>query len=64
MINADELAICKRRGHDLFGIGMQDTWRQCKWCGIWIREVHTLEEREDEPPHDEQNPFVKIQRKG
>jgi hypothetical protein len=59
MINADELAICKRRGHDSippFG----DGWTQCKWCGIWHRVVRTIEEREDEPPKDEQNPLGKL----
>jgi hypothetical protein len=33
---------------------------QCKWCGMWLRELHTIEEREDEPPQDEQSPFEKF----
>ncbi len=57
MINAEELAICKRRGHEasLFSYG----WSPCKWCGLWLREVRAIEEREDEPPEDEQAPFAK-----
>jgi hypothetical protein len=46
MINPEELAICRRRGHSLrFGKG----WSQCKWCGLWLREQCTIEERADEP---------------
>ena len=58
MINPEELAICKRRGHDAAGLG--DGWRRCKWCGIWQREVSRIEECEDEPPKDEQDPFGKF----
>ena len=35
MINAEELAICKRRGHNPeagFGMG---GWVQCVSCGMW-----------------------------
>ena len=58
MVNRDELAICKRRGHDGL-VGFGDGWTRCKWCGLWLRAVRTIEEREDEPPKDEQNPFAK-----
>jgi hypothetical protein len=53
MINAEELAICRRRGHsdDFFGKG----WRKCKWCGMWSRQVTSIEEREYEPPEAEQD---------
>jgi len=60
MINPDELAICRRRGHDAGILG--EGWSQCRWCGIWLREVRTIEEREDEPPENEQNPFGKLLR--
>jgi hypothetical protein len=61
MINAEELAICKRRGHgvDLFG----DKWKPCKWCGTWLRLLRTVQEREDEPPLDEQDPLHSLTRK-
>lgn len=62
MIDAAELAICKRRGHEAAGVGMTEGWSQCKWCKTWLREVRTIEEREDEPPQDEQNSFGKIRR--
>lgn len=55
MINAEELAICKRRGHNSQGAAYG--WAQCKWCGTWLREVTTLEEREDEPPENEKSIF-------
>ena len=45
MVNRKELAICKLRGHDALTI--DDAWRQCKWCGLWLRKVITIEERED-----------------
>jgi hypothetical protein len=28
-------------------------WSQCKWCGLRLRPVRTMEEREDDPPEDE-----------
>jgi hypothetical protein len=60
MINAEELAICRRRGH---GVSlMTESWIKCKWCGMWLREVRKVEEREDEPPQDQQNPLGKLLR--
>lgn len=53
MIKPEELVICKRRGHTP-GLGVRVGWTQCKWCGMWLREVHTTEEREEAPPEDEQ----------
>jgi hypothetical protein len=46
MVDQTELEICRRRGHSgaqLLG------WTQCAWCGTWLREVTTTEEREDDP---------------
>ena len=54
MINRKELAICKRRGHDP-GVWLHQGWVQCKWCEVWLREVRTIEEREDTPPVADQN---------
>ena len=50
-INPEELAMCKRRDHDIPMLGT--AWKQCGWCGAWVREVHTIEGREDDPPEDE-----------
>lgn len=58
MINPEELAICKRRGHQPQGSSLCDEyWKKCRWCGMWLREVRTItiEEREDEPPEGEQH---------
>lgn len=63
MINPEELAICKRRGHELAHTWGR-RWKQCKWCGMWLREVRTIEEREDEPPKDEQDPLGSLGRAG
>jgi hypothetical protein len=54
MINIDELAICKCRGHNV-RLGLSSGWVQRKWCGTRVREVCTIEEREDTPSEDEQN---------
>ncbi len=58
-VNKRELAICKRRGHEP---RLDDRWRQCKWCGLWLRAVTTVEEREDEPPRDQQSPLQDLHR--
>lgn len=65
MIDANELAVCKRRGHDA-GLGMRVAWAQCKWCGTWLREVRTIEEREETPPKDQQSslPYVQCKDSG
>jgi hypothetical protein len=62
MIDSEELAICRRRGHGVHG-GFDRYWSKCKWCGIWVREVKTttIEEREDEPPASEQNPLSRLE---
>jgi hypothetical protein len=52
MINPEELAICRKRGHD--PRGHRDKWERCDHCGMWTRTIETREEREDEPPEEEQ----------
>jgi hypothetical protein len=64
MVNPEELAICRRRGHETFYRLVGDRlvgegWKQCKWCGMWVREVHKIEEREDDPPEEQRSPFAK-----
>ena len=59
-INLEELAICRRRGHPDQGLLLRDGWVQCKECGMWIRMVRTIEEREDEPPHEEQDSLKRM----
>jgi hypothetical protein len=54
-VNQEELAICRHRGHDFRAVN-GPMWRRCKWCGTWVRTVTTVEEREDDPPEDEQDP--------
>lgn len=52
MIDPTQLAICKQRGHDPVGDDLR--WVRCKHCGTWTRTVRTVEERESEPPKQEQ----------
>ena len=59
MINPEELELCKRRGHNT-GVGLGKDWAQCKFCGIWLRQV--VEEREDEPPTADLDPMVRLSR--
>ena len=59
MVKPRELAICKRRGHA--GVSLDGGWRQCKWCGMWLRTVTTIEEREDAPPAKERSVFEAIE---
>jgi hypothetical protein len=58
MIDKAEHEICKRRGHEL-GLMTKDKWSQCKWCHVWVRETTVHQERDDEPPEDEQNRLSK-----
>jgi hypothetical protein len=53
MIDPAQLAICRQRGHEGTAL-ISDRWCQCKWCGTWVRSVRAIEEREDEPPKDQQ----------
>src|ERR1700693_914104 len=60
MIKTKELVICRRRGHDFGNLGLGKHWSQCKWCGMWARQIRTTEEREDEPPAADQDPIPKL----
>jgi len=61
MINREELAFCKRRGHDTGGtLRAGKGWLPCRHCGIWLRILQ--EEREDEPPVAEQDPRVQTEK--
>jgi hypothetical protein len=62
MIKPEDLAICRRRGHDVSPLS-EDLWTRCKWCGMWVRVVSTVEEREDEPPAHEQSPLSRMERR-
>lgn len=57
-IDEKQLAICKQRGHHTRYLG--DEWSQCKWCGMWLREVRKIEERRDAPPADQQSSVQKL----
>jgi hypothetical protein len=60
MVNSEELAICRKRGH--YGRALGRGWSQCHWCGMWVREVCTIEEREEEPPEDELDSLARMER--
>jgi hypothetical protein len=62
MIDQEELAICRRRGHNLGDAGIAEGWKPCKSCGTWVREVRTIEERADDPPEAEIDPLTKVLR--
>jgi len=59
MIDAEELVFCKRRGH-MPKAGVRNGWVPCELCGMWLRELVILEEREDDPPEGDQNPLIKM----
>jgi hypothetical protein len=59
VINAEEFAVCRRRGHEG---PAHEGWTQCKWCGIWLREVRKIEESEDEPPEAELDIRLRVRR--
>jgi hypothetical protein len=63
MINPEEVAICRRRGHEAgitSSLSEDSGWAQCGLCGMWVRAVTTIEEREDEPPKDEQSAIWRL----
>jgi hypothetical protein len=62
MANQEELAICRRRGHNT-DCSLKKGWAQCTWCGIWLRQIETTEEREDTPPVNEQNELMALRKK-
>jgi ribosomal protein L37E len=57
-INKKELAICRRRGHVAYVT--DGGWIQCTACGLWLREVRKIEEREDAPPESERDTMQKL----
>ncbi len=62
MIDRAEHEICRRRGHDAMLLSAEEKWSRCKLCGVWLRSVTVIEEREDEPPEKERSPFEKFER--
>jgi hypothetical protein len=56
-VNKKELSICRKRGH---GCHLDRDWIQCKHCGMWLREIRTVEERETRPPEDEISEFHRL----
>jgi hypothetical protein len=57
MIDAQEQAVCARRGHSTYATPQ---WQRCKYCGLWYREVRTLEESPHAPPESEQDPRERL----
>jgi hypothetical protein len=57
--NCNELAVCKRRGHD--SVPSDRGWRRCRWCHAWVRTVTKIEEREDDPPDNERSLYEAIE---
>ncbi len=57
MVDPEKLKYCKEKGRHS-GIG-DSAWRKCVICGMWWREVLTIQEREDTPPEEEQSQFGK-----
>lgn len=55
MINSEELALCRQRGHETQGLTPRSGWMQCGKCGMWVRTVSNMEEREDAPPTAERD---------
>jgi hypothetical protein len=63
VINYQELATCVRRGHDA-NTALGAGWVKCRWCGMWLREVKAIEEREDTPPREEQDLLSRLKDEG
>ncbi len=59
MIDPEELAICRKRGHRADN-HMDGKWAPCQHCRMWIRWVRNKEEREDQPPDEDIDPFWKL----
>src|ERR1700722_14502687 len=58
VFNPEEAEICKRRGHSEYPDEKRGS--ECNFCGTFYREVRSVEERDEEPPIDEQYPRLKI----
>jgi hypothetical protein len=61
MVDQEELAICKRRGHDVVHL-IEGKWSQCESCGTWVRRIWVIEECEGEPPEKEMHHAVVVPR--
>ena len=59
-VDEKELEICRSRGHSLLWVSIGG-WSQCKHCGMWLREVKTIEERRDAPPVKERNAMDQVE---
>jgi hypothetical protein len=59
-VDDKQLAICKQRGHN--HTGLRAKWSQCKWCGMWLREVITVQESRKAPPENEQDESIRLDR--
>ncbi len=53
-INEAELEICRRRGHAVIP---SQYWNRCAHCGMWLREIRTVEERRTSPVDSELDPL-------
>jgi hypothetical protein len=62
VINQEELAVCRRRGHKTHSLLDTQYWAQCSHCGMWLRRRVIVDEREDEPPEPELDPSVRLDR--
>jgi hypothetical protein len=60
MIDPEQLAICKQRGHE--PMGHRDKWARCKHCGMWTRTISRIEESADEPPEEERDSMYQLER--
>jgi hypothetical protein len=56
-VDDKQLAICKQRGHKNY---LKDKWTQCKWCGMWLREVRKVEESRKTPPEGEWDESMRL----
>ena len=61
-VDQTQLAICRKRGHGALRLSRPPKWTQCALCGLWIRDVTTTEEREDEPGEEDMSTFDTLKR--
>jgi hypothetical protein len=61
-VDQKELEICRRRGR-VPRAERPALWSRCKWCGMWVRTVTTIEEREDDPPEKQRDPSYALAEK-
>jgi hypothetical protein len=58
MVDREELAICRKRGHDALPL---EKWHRCKACGMWVSRREVFEEQEADPPESERGTDWKIE---